>query len=109
MLAHGTHNNFILNLCFHSFCFSETFAFKSKFVHGVCALEGFENVVEKLSSAFELCHLLARVLIQESTRNRVVFYKKITKSVLKLEGHQHTRETWEGQHPLRGKGQTWGP
>ena len=89
MLAHGTHNNLILNLCFHSFHFSETFTFKSEFVHGGCALEGFENVVEKLSSAFELCHLLARVLIQENTRNRLIFQKKI-KSELKLEGHQHT-------------------
>lgn len=57
------------HICFHSFHFSETFTFKSEFAHGDCALEGFENVVEKLSSAFEPCHLLARVVIQKSTRN----------------------------------------
>lgn len=60
-LAHGTCKNFILNLCFHSFCFSEPFCFESGFVHNGCVLEGFENIVEKLSRAFGACHLHSNI------------------------------------------------
>lgn len=73
MLAHGTHNIFILSPYFHSCNFSETFTFKSEFVNGGCALEEFQKLVKNLSSAFELCNLLARIVVQESTKNRVIF------------------------------------
>lgn len=64
-LAHGTCKNFILNLCFHSFCFSENFHFKCGFVHDGSVLEGLWRSFQELL----IYAIYAGIYSQESTKN----------------------------------------
>lgn len=52
--------------------FSEIFTFKNEFLNGGYVPEGFDNVVEKLSSVFGLCCHSPRDCARESRRNRVI-------------------------------------
>lgn len=95
VLAHSMQH---LNLCFHPIRFSETLNFRSKILIGVFLLEGLDSAVKKLSSVFELYHI-----VEENRRNKLRFERKI-KGEVNLEGNQPIWSSCQCPSSLQG---TW--
>jgi len=88
---HATSKSF-----FHPIRFSETLNFRSKILIGVFVLEGLDSAVKKLSSVFELYHI-----VEENRRNKLRFERKI-KGEVNLEGNQPIWSSCQCPSSLQG-------